>query len=266
MPTLKTSAPPGVLGWEEVFDLDFTAQANAGPPATDGGTLTVGTLTVGTDNGDGAGGRGTVQQISGTGLVITPAASTAVSFNTSTRTPPLVTVDLDDLGLTADDDLSAWILVQVAAYAPVASADFCAIGLEQTSAPVGSGGTGRGDFFGSTASGANVRPCNGGQVSGSIANNTTWTGSIDASGVRVWALRVTGRSIECFYSTSLDAMDAAPEDVLGDLTYGSTGWARWGGSMPTHPMRLLIAVGAASAATPPALTVQRIRVLARAVV
>lgn len=259
------SAGGGTLGWVERGAWDFSAADSVAAPGTDGAAITVAGLVLGTDNGNGGAGRGTIVNTNGAGLSLTPAASTAQSLGTSTRTATIVTLALDDLGLTAGDDLDALVLVQVAAYVPVATADYIAIGVESSVNRVGSGATGRGEWFGATLASSAVRLCEGSQVSGSVTTNSQGAVVGSAASVRVWALRIRGRAIECLYANDLDPMTAAAADALAELTMYSTGHARYGGGMPTGPMDVLIAVGAASAVSPPALTVHKLRVLERAV-
>lgn len=252
------------LAWSEVLDLDFTTAATVAAPGTDGGSIVVGTLTIGTDNGDGGTGRGTIRNTNGVGLEIVPAASTAqaVGSGASTRTAPIALFDLGDLGLDDTDDGDGLILVQIAAYTPVATTDYLEIGVESAATRIGTGGTGRGELFGIGLSGVNVRICEGAQVSGSTGNPIIATTS--AVGVRVLALRVSGTGIQSYFSTALTAMDSA--DPLADMTLYSSGYARYQGSPPALPLDFMIAVGAASAASPPQGTVQRLRVLKRSAV
>lgn len=255
----------GSLAWVQRGAWDFSAAASVAAPATDGGSIVVAGLTLGTDNGDGGAGRGTILNTEEVGVSLTPAASTSQTFGTSTRTATIITLALSDLGLTASDNLEALVLVQVAAYVPVATADYIAIGVESSVNRVGSGATGRGEWFGATFASSAVRLCEGSQVSGAIATNSQGAVVGSAASVRVWALRIRGRSIECLYANDLDPMTAAAADALSELTAYSTGHARYGGGMPTGPMDVLIAVGAASAVSPPALTIQKLRVLERTV-
>lgn len=251
-----------LLTWTQTLSLDFTAAATVAAPGTDGGSIVVGGLTIGTDNGDGGAGRGTVRNTNLTGLEIIPAASTlqALISGASTRTAPIALFDLSDLGLDDTDDGDSLILVQIASYTPVATTDYLEIGVESTTARMGTGGTGRGELFGIGLSGANVRLAEGAQVSGGNANPIIATST--AVGVRVLAMRLSGYSVAWYSSTSLNAMTDA--DPLSQLTLYSSGYARFQGSPPALPLDFLICVGAASAVSPPQATIQKLRVLKRA--
>lgn len=254
------------LYWLETANHDFTAGGNVAAPGTDGGSITVGTLGIGTDNADGGAGRGTIVNTANTGLVLTPAATTAqaIALGTSTRTATIALVSLDDLDVSAtDEEQDILVLWKIAAFAPADNSAFLQVGYEQTATPISSGATGRGELFGPGRSGATQQFHEGYQDASGIGGAIVAASSPpSSSSARVLAMRLQGKSTASFYfSNTVGHFDLA--DPLASLTKYSSGTSRQRSAPPAGPMRLIMALSAPSVASPTAATIQGLRVLKR---
>jgi len=130
-------------------------------------------------------------------LVLTGQASTDLGRGAfSTRTAALVSVSLNTLaGLAALGDRQVLIVVDVESYVPSTTNEALRVGLEQASAPIGSGTSGRGvcggHSFSTTLRASSILRADGGGTGDDNATATTATiagvGLIFASGaVRVY--------------------------------------------------------------------------------
>lgn len=252
------------LYWNEVALHDFTAGGNVAAPATDGGSITVGTLSLGTDNGDGGAGRGTIVNTASTGLVLTPAASTAqsIALVATTRTAVIATVALDDVNVSAsDEEQDIIILWKIAAFAPPDNSAFFQIGYEQTANPLSSASTGRGELFGPGRSGATQQFHEGYQDTSGVGGAIVAVSSPpSSSSARVLAMRLQGKSTASFYfSNTVGHFDS--DTPLTVLTKYSSGTSRQRSAPPPGPMRLIAALSSPSVVSPTAATIQGLRVL-----
>jgi len=167
-------------------------------------------------------------------LVLTGQAST--SIQTSTRTAALVTVSLLTLaGLATLGDRQVLIVVDVESYAPSTSGEALRIGLEQASAAMGTGATGRGVAGGQVFFSTTIRAASG------FYQDSTGVGGVDSTAT---AASIAG--IGCLfasnsartYSATTAYADAAA--VLAD-TAEQTGGMRPSPTMPTLDQVILAA-------------------------
>lgn len=254
------------LYWDEVALHDFTAGGNVAAPAADGDPITVGGLAIGTDNGDGGAGRGTVVNTASTGLVLTPAASTAqsIALVATTRTAVVATVALGDVNVSVtDEDQDIIIMWKIATFAPPDNSAFLQVGYEQTANPISSATTGRGELFGPGRSGATQQFHEGYQDASGVGGAiVAISAPPSSSSARVLAMRLQGKSSVSFYfSNTVGHFDS--DTPLSVLTKYSSGVSRQRSAPPPGPMRLIVALSSPSVVSPTAATIQGLRVLKR---
>lgn len=254
------------LHWLETANHDFTAGGNVAAPGADGDPITVGGLSIGTDNADGGTGRGTIVNTASTGLVFTPAATAAqaIALATTTRTATIATIALGDLDVSETDETQdILVLWKIATFAPPDNSAFLQIGYEQAATPLSSGATGRGELFGPGRSGATQQFHEGYQdAAGAGGAIVAVSSPPSSSSARVLAMRLQGKSAASFYfSNTVGHFDLA--DPLASLTKYSSGTSRQRSAPPAGPMRLIVALSAPSVASPTPATIQGLRVLKR---
>lgn len=181
-------------------------------------------------------------------LVLTGQASTDLGRGAvSTRTAALVSVSLSTLaGLSVLGDRQVLIVVDVESYAPAASNEGLRVGLEQASAPIGSGASGRGVAGGQVFL-TNLRASSG------LYQDSVGTGATDstatAASIGGVACLLASGGVRIYSATSAYADAAA---VLAD-TARQTGGMRPSATMPTLDQVVLAAVkpttGAGAACT-----------------
>lgn len=170
-------------------------------------------------------------------LVLTGQASTDLGRSgASTRTAALVSVSLNTLtGLASLGDRQVLIVVDVESYAPTASNEGLRIGLEQASAAIGTGATGRGVCGGQTYNTA-IRVASG------LYQDSSGTGAVEAT-----ATVASIAGIGCLfgsggvrtYSATTAYTDAVA--VLAD-TAKQNGGMRPSATMPTLDQFVMAAV------------------------
>ena len=170
-------------------------------------------------------------------LVLTGQASTDLGRSgASTRTAALVSVSLNTLaGLASLGDRQVLIVVDVESYAPAAANEGLRVGLEQASAAIGTGATGRGVCGGQVFSTA-IRVASG------LYADSSGTGAVEATATvasiaGLGCLLASG-GVRTFSSTSAYTDAAA---VLAD-TAKQNGGMRPSATMPTLDQVVLAAV------------------------
>lgn len=254
------------LAWTQVGSWDFSAAASVAAPATDGGSITVAGLSIGTDNGDGAGGRGTILNTNGTGLRLAAPVSSAVAYagaTSSTRTAPIALFTAAALGLTIDANSDVLALFQIAGFGPADPTAYFQMGSESAAAPGGSGASGRCEVFGPGRVGANQCPAETYQdASGTGVVTPPTTTGWAADTWRVIGVRLSGvAGVTFYYSTTTNAMSSATP--LAELTLFSEGSARYRGTVPSDA-RFVAALSYPSDTAPTEGVIQALRVLRRA--
>lgn len=249
------------LTYEEVFSIDFAAAASVSAPISDGGSLTIDGTAFKTDNAQGGAGVGTIANVNGSGLTITPPTSSAVSITATTRTLPSFIFWPEDVGMTITEGSEFWIILRFPSLVLATASSYALFGWESKSANGGSGSTsGRLEAFGMSLTGANLCPAEMfHDHSGlSISTPPTTTGWA-TNDWRTMAIKFSGTNIASFFfSTDEDLIDTTTPDT--DFTQYSCGTARWRGSPPTDP-RFFIMLQHPSSATPTPFIVERMRII-----
>ena len=236
----------GQSGFVLVTDIESDGSTDA---SVSGGSIAWGGVTFAAPNAG-------VEVVDGD-LVLAGQASTDLGRSgLSTRTAALVTVSLNTLtGLASLGDRQVLIVVDVESYAPAASNEGLRVGLEQASAPIGSGSGGRGVaggqvFLANLRASSILYQSSGGTGAGESTASVASIGGVGlvfaAGGVRTYA------------STSAFADAAA---VLADTA------EQIGGMLPTAALATLnqfvIAAVKPTAGGGAVLTISRLRVYAR---
>lgn len=155
-------------------------------------------------------------------LVLTPPASTF--FASGTRTAPLVSVSLTNLcGLTSLGDRQVLIVLDVESYTPAAAGEGLFAGLESSSNPIGSGGSGRGVAGGLTVS-AGIRAAST-MYSDALGFNSAANTTATIATIAGLACLYSGGSVIAYSATTAYADAAA---VLG------TAFRQNGGMRPSE--------------------------------
>ena len=190
-------------------------------------------------------------------LVLTGQASTDLGRSgASTRTAALVSVSLNTLaGLASLADRQVLLVVDVESYAPAAANEGLRVGLEQSSAAIGTGATGRGVCGGQTFSTA-IRVASG------LYADSSGTGAVEATATvasigGVACLLASG-GVRTYSATTAYADAAA---VLAD-TAKQNGGMRPSSTMPTLN-QVVIAVAKPTAGGGAVCTIRGLQVWVR---
>ncbi len=180
----------------------------------------------------------------------------STQFNTSTRTPPLVTVSLSTLaGLSAVGTRQVLIIMDVESYAPSAANEALRVGMENATNPVGTGASSRGVMGGQVFS-TNIR------VGEILCQDTTGLGqqaaTATAASIAGIACLVSGTTVEVYSSTAAFADASA---VL-DTTVKQNGGMRAGATVNTLN-QVIIAAAKPSAGAGATATIRGLQVWVR---
>ncbi len=180
----------------------------------------------------------------------------STQFNTSTRTPPLVTVSLSTLaGLSAVGTRQVLIIMDVESYAPSAANEALRVGMENATNPVGTGASSRGVMGGQVFS-TNIR------VGEILCQDTTGLGqqaaTATAASIAGIACLVSGTTVEVYSSTAAFADASA---VL-DTTVKQNGGMRAGATVNTLN-QVIIAAAKPSAGAGAVCTIRGLQVWVR---
>ena len=180
----------------------------------------------------------------------------STQFNTSTRTPPLVTVSLSTLaGLSAVGTRQVLIVLDVESYAPSAANEALRVGMENATNPVGTGASSRG-VMGGQAFSTNIR------VGEILCQDTTGLGQQSATAtvasIAGIACLVSGTTVEVYSSTTAFA-DAS---AVFDTTVKQNGGMRAGATVNTLN-QVIIAAAKPSAGAGATATIQGLQVWVR---
>ena len=180
----------------------------------------------------------------------------STQFNTSTRTPPLVTVSLSTLaGLSAVGTRQVLIIMDVESYAPSTANEALRVGMENATNPVGTGASSRG-VMGGQAFSTNIR------VGEILCQDTTGLGqqaaTATAASIAGIACLVSGTTVEVYSSTTAFA-DAS---AVFDTTVKQNGGMRAGATVNTLN-QVIIAAAKPSAGAGATATIRGLQVWVR---
>lgn len=249
--TLTPRAGSAGSGWVLAYEVDFADEANQTPS---GSTLTFGGVswTVEGAANDTAGGP----KILSGGLVISPDIATNVArSSTGKRSAPILHTTLTNLGVSFSSLGSRQLLVaiEIASWSPAATQEAVRIGLESSTAGMGSGASGRG-VSGGTAYLSTQR---GGAV---VYQDSAGTGSTESTAsvaVRSLACLFAGPGVSVYSSATPGAYDS-PEAVLAANPH-IVGGGRGAVTVSTLD-RLLLVAESPDASSGPVVTISSIRV------
>ena len=180
----------------------------------------------------------------------------STQFNTSTRTPPLVTVSLSTLaGLSAVGTRQVLIVLDVESYAPSTANEALRFGIENATNQIGTGTSGRGVIGGQVFS-TNIR------VGEILCQDTTGLGQQAATAtvasIAGIACLVSGTTVEVYSSTTAFA-DAS---AVFDTTVKQNGGMRAGATVNTLN-QVIIAAAKPSAGAGATATIRGLQVWVR---
>ena len=180
----------------------------------------------------------------------------STQFNTSTRTPPLVTVSLSTLaGISAVGARQVLIVLDVESYAPSTANEALRFGIENATNQIGTGASSRG-VIGGQAFSTNIR------VGEILCQDTTGIGqqaaTATAASIAGIACLVSGTTVEVYSSTTAFA-DAS---AVFDTTVKQNGGMRAGATVNTLN-QVIIAAAKPSAGAGATATIRGLQVWVR---
>lgn len=242
----------GVDGFVELFAFTSDGVTDLSPSA---GSLVVGGKTFTVINGanDALSGPSLVDG----DLVISPNASTDLVLTVGTRTAPGLVLPLTSLhaDLTSLGTRQLLCMIEVESWSPGATGQGVAIGVEQTSAPMGSGASGCGLVAGCRFQ-ATLRAGATWRADGLAAGTDQSTASI--ASLASLAVLLSGASARVFSSATAAAFDT-PAEVLAGTDVG-VGGMRFGATSPTLDRLFLCAMNPSGT---PAVIISKIAVWVR---